>query len=243
MQLTRPIIFFDLETTGLNVQNDRIIQIGAIKLFPDGTKEEKKRFVNPTIPIPAESTAIHHIRDEDVANQPKFSEFAKNMLDWFNGCDLAGFNSNGYDIPLLSAEFERAGYLWPEKDVHWVDVYRLEQKINSHSLAGSYTRYTGKILEGAHDAMADVRATIAVFENQLQLHTDLPKTPKELDLFVQGSRIRADVAGKLVYRDGILCWAFGKHKGEPVTETRNYAKWVLGKDFPQDTKNILLSVL
>ncbi len=243
MQLQKPLVFFDLETTGVNVAKDRIVQIGAIKWSPSGEREEKNVIINPTIPIPLGASAVHGIYDKDVEDKPTFKQIAKSFATWLQGCDLAGYNSDNFDVPMLIAEFERVGVEFPESDTVFVDVLKIERLVNAHTLEATYQRYTGQPLEGAHDAMADIRATLAVLEKQLEKFEALPKVPAELDAFVRGDNVRVDFAGKLTMIEGEVCWAFGKHKGEPVAQTRGYAEWFLSKDFPSESKRHIRKIL
>jgi len=178
MTLSKPIVFFDLETTGVNTSHDKIVQIGAIKLNIDGTEEVKNVLINPTIPIPAGATAVHGISDEDVKDKPKFNQIAKSFAAWLRGCDLAGYNSDNFDIPMLIEEFSKAGVEFPEDGTSFVDVLKIERLVNSHTLGNTYKRYTGDELEGAHDALADVRATLTIFQKQLEVNSDFPEDTK-----------------------------------------------------------------
>lgn len=238
IKLERPIVFFDLETTGVSIVNDRIVQIGAIKIFPNGDKEIKNRLVNPTIPIPKESAEVHGISDEDVKDQPVFAQIAKAMFDWLKDSDLAGYNSDNFDIPLLAEEFLRVGIEYPTKDVRFIDVIKIERLVNSHRLGDTYERYTGEILENAHDALADIEATIAIFEHQVKQNEALQIPIEEIENLCQGDPDikKVDFAGKLYEENGGIYWNFGKHRGELVKETADYAKWVLGGEFASDTK-------
>ncbi|TXB62364.1 3'-5' exonuclease [Phaeodactylibacter luteus] len=239
MQLSRPIIFFDLETTGVHPENDRIVQIGAIKMSPNGETEEKNILVNPEMPIPPQASAVHGISDEMVAGKPVFRQYAKSMFDWFSGADLAGYNAVQFDIPMLAAAFRRCGLRFPEPGVHFVDVLLLERHINSHRLEAAYERYTGAALEDAHDAMADIRATLIVLQHQLKKFPNLPISPEGIAELTQGGQPRADISGRLCYQEGVLCWNFGKHRGQPVADTPSYASWFLSADFPEDAKEMV----
>ena len=243
MQLERPIIFFDLETTGTHTENDRIVQIAAIKRFPDGEIEEKNLLIKPQRHIPEAASEVHGITDEMVKEKAEFRQYAKSMFNWFAGCDLAGYNSNQFDIPMLAAEFRRCGYVFPDGDTHFVDILMIERLVNSHRLEATYKRYTGEDLEGAHDALADIRATITILYNQLKKHADLPLTPKELDTLTTGDEPRADISGKLRWVEGTLVWNFGKHRGQPVVETLDYAEWFLRADFPADAKALVQELM
>jgi DNA polymerase-3 subunit epsilon len=241
--IDRPIVFFDLETTGVSVTKDRIVQIGAIKIYPDGTREVKNRLVNPTIPIPIESSAVHGITDEDVKDEPSFRQVARGFYEWLNGCDLAGYNSDNFDIPMLSEEFSRVGFEYPTDDTSFIDVIKIERIVNSHKLGDTYKRYTGMPLENAHDAIADIEATIAIFEHQIDLDENFQLSVKEIEARCKGDTKRVDFAGKLYEENGKIYWSFGKHKGKLVSETKDYAEWVIGQDFPYNTKMHLKRII
>ena len=243
MYLHHPLIFFDLETTGVNTSKDRIVQIGAIKLLPDGSREEKNMLINSGIPIPPAATAVHGISDDDVKDAPWFRQISKAFEQWLSGCDLADYNSDNFDVPMLVEEFARADVDFPEEGTRFIDVLKIERNVNSHRLEETYRRYTGQPLDGAHDALADVRATASVFELQLERNHDLLAAVEDLDELCHGENGRVDFAGKLYEKEGQIYWAFGKHKHELVTETRDYANWVLGGDFPSETKKHLRRVL
>lgn len=240
----KPIIFFDLETTGISITQDRIVQIGAIKVMPDGTEEVKNVLINPTIPIPAAATAVHGISNEEVKDKPKFRQIAKSFAAWLQGSDLAGYNSDNFDVPMLIEEFNRVGITFPEQDTNFIDVLKIERKINGHSLGATYERYTGEELEGAHDALIDIYATIKIFNKQLELNPLLPSDAAEIESYCQGDgHKRVDFAGKLYEKEGQVYWRFGKHKNKLVKETADYANWVLGGDFPSETKACIQRVL
>ncbi|MFK7980452.1 MAG: exonuclease domain-containing protein [Saprospiraceae bacterium] len=239
----KPIIFFDLETTGVSVTKDRIVQIGAIKVMPDGSEEVKNVLINPTIPIPPGATAVHGVSDAEVKDKPKFKQIAKSFAAWLAGSDLAGYNSDNFDIPLLIEEFNRAGITFPEPETNFIDVLKIERKVNGHTLGATYKRYTGEELEGAHDALIDIYATIKIFNKQLELNPLLPSDAKEIEAFCSGDLKRVDFAGKLYEKEGLVYWRFGKHKDQLLTETTSYCKWVLGADFPSETKAQIRRVL
>lgn len=243
MKIKRPIIFFDLETTGVSVTSDRIIQIGAIKVFPDGSQDEKNVLINPTIPIPESASEVHGIYDKDVENAPLFRQISKSMLVWFEGCDLAGYNSDNFDIPMLSEEFRRVGISYPSLDVNFIDVLKIERIVNSHKLEETYKRYTGEDLDGAHDAMIDIEATREVFFRQIEKYADLPETIKGIEEMLSEGKKRIDISGKIYERDGVTYWNFGKNKDTPVLSDRNYCDWVLRSDFPSDTKDFIRKLL
>ena len=239
----KPIIFFDLETTGVSITKDRIVQIGAVKVFPDGKEEEKNVVINPTIPIPPGATAIHGISNEEVKDKPKFKQIAKSFHAWLSGCDLAGYNSDNFDIPMLIEEFSRVGMPFPEPETHFIDVLKIERKINGHTLGATYQRYTGEELEGAHDALIDIYATIKIFHKQLELNPLLPSDAAEVEAFCQGDQKRVDFAGKLYEKEGQVYWRFGKHKNQLVSTTASYNNWVLGGDFPEETKKHIRKIM
>ncbi len=212
LKLTRPIVFFDLETTGTNITHDRIVEISLIKVMPDGTEVEKTRRLNPEMPIPAEATAIHHITDEDVASEPTFRQIANSLAQMLKGCDIAGFNSNRFDIPLLDQEFQRAGVAFDLSNARFIDVQTIYHKKEPRTLVAAYRYYCDKDLEAAHSANADTRATLEVLKAQLERYDDLPDTVDALSEFASANR-NVDLAGRLIYdeqhREVIN---FGKYK-------------------------------
>lgn len=240
--LTRPIIFFDLETTGVEPLTDRIVQISAVKIHPDGTQEKKTRLINPTIPIPEEASEIHGIRAFDVENEPTFKQISKGLREFMRGCHFGGYNSNRFDIPLLAKEFERAGVQDPFTGSQFIDVFHLFCNFNRRRLEDAFMRYTNKVLSGNHDAEVDVLATIEIFESMLTEHREeLPNKIEELsqvgikfkpvDLF---SKIVVDKTGKRVFN-------FGKYKGKTVAQINfidpDYISWLLNEsDLPANTK-------
>ena len=246
-EFKKPIVFFDTETTGVDVVKDKIVQLAVIKIYPDGTEEEKTVLFNPEIPIPEEATKVHRITDDDIANEPIFSKKAKGIAQFFSGCDIAGYNSDKFDIPILSEEMNRCGIQFPEEGTLTLDCYSIEKVINSHKLSETYKRYIGKDLEGAHDASADTRATVDVFMAQVEKIKEINKSD-ELDLqeikeLYQGDKILADFAGKFYFKDGELYFNFGKHQDKMVVEERGYVNWMLNNDFPTQTKLILNNYL
>jgi len=242
LQLHNPLVFFDLETTGIDPSKDRIVQMHFIKRRPDGGEEIYAALVNPGIPISAEATEIHGIRDQDVQGERTFQEIALELMTWLSGSDLAGYNSNKFDIPLLAEEFHRAGHDYNIRDIQTIDVFLLEKKVNSHKLEETYKRYTGKSLDDAHDAGADIRATMEILDHQLARNPHLGDTIEGLGgplLTEEG----IDLAGKLKIIDGEACYTFGKHKGHPVKNHTDYARWMIDNDFPAETKRHLRAIL
>lgn len=241
LKLTRPIVFFDLETTGTNITHDRIVEISLIKVMPDGSEIEKTRRINPEIPIPAEATAIHHITDADVAGEPTFRQIAASLAQLLAGCDIAGFNSNRFDIPLLDQEFQRAGVQFDVSRARFIDVQTIYHKKEPRTLVAAYRFYCDKDLTEAHSANADTRATLEVFKAQLDKYTDLPDEVTALSEFASNNR-NVDLMGRLIYdeqhREVIN---FGKYKGKLAEEVLaadpGYYSWILQGDFSQNTKN------
>lgn len=241
LNLKRPVVFFDLETTGTNITRDRIVEISIIKVWPDGHELERTRRINPEIPIPAEATAVHHITDADVASEPTFRQLAKSLAEIFHDSDIAGFNSNRFDIPLLVEEFHRAGMAFDLTGTRFIDVQTIFHKKEQRTLSAAYKFYCGKDLEDAHSACADTRATYEVLKAQLDHYPDLKNTVPELSEYSSHTR-NVDLAGRLIYDDNrreII--NFGKYKGQPAEEVlRNdsgYYGWIMSGDFPQNTKD------
>ena len=241
LTLERPIIFFDLETTGTNVTNDRIVEISLIKVTPEGEETERTRRINPGIPIPAEATAIHHITDDDVRDEPRFEQVARSLAAIFHGCDIAGFNSNRFDIPMLKQEFDRAGVELDLTGVLFIDVQTIFHKREPRNLTAAYRFYCGKDLEQAHSANADTRATYEVLKAQLEKYSDLPRDMKALSEYTSYNR-NVDLMGLLVYDDaGRELINFGKHRGRPAADVLRtepgYFGWIMQGDFTDDTKS------
>lgn len=248
MKLQRPIVFFDLETTGVNITTDRIVQIAAIKIDVDGTRTEKTTLINPTISIPKEATEVHGITDDMVKDQPTFKQISKSLFSFFEGCDIGGYNSDVFDVPLLIQEFHRCEIEFPTWEVFFLDGLKIERIINSHKLEETFKRYTGKTLENAHDALADTQATFEVISEQIGVingdgtrNEDI--TIEQLDKFIQGDNLRFDYAGKCYMKEDVVYWSFGKNKDNPVLDDRGYLNWVLTSDFPIQTKKKLKELL
>ncbi|MDE6383297.1 MAG: 3'-5' exonuclease [Paramuribaculum sp.] len=241
LNLTRPIVFFDLETTGTNITSDRIVEISILKIWPDGTELERTRRVNPGMPIPAEATAVHHITDEDVAGEPSFSQIAKSLAQIFTDCDIAGFNSNRFDVPLLIEEFHRAGIALNLSGIRFVDVQTIFHKKEQRTLTAAYRFYCDKDLEDAHSASADTRATYEVLMAQLDRYPDLSNDIAELSEYSSHTR-NVDFAGRLIYDDkGVEIINFGKYKGrvaeEVLRKDPGYYSWIMQGDFARNTKD------
>ena len=244
MNITRPIVFFDLETTGLDLSTDRAVSIATLKIDLEGKTEEKKILINPEMDIPKEASDIHGITNEMVADAPTFKQISKSLFSYFENCDIAGFNSDYYDVPLLMKEFSRCGIDFPTWELNLVDVLKFERMLNSNKLGEVYLRYTGKELEGAHDAMNDIKATFEILMCQLEKHGKNDLTPQEIDLRCQGERKRFDLSGKTYLNaNGEVCWSIGKNANNPVTKDTAYLNWVLKSDFPEETKAKLRTLL
>lgn len=247
LKLNRPIIFFDIEATGLNVASDRIVELCYIKLYPNGKEEVKTQRFNPGLHISAEASSVNGIYDEDVANCPRFKEKAAELAQTFTGCDLAGFNSNHFDIPLLVEEFIRAGVDFDITGAKFVDVQGIFHKMEKRDLTSAYKFYCNKNLEDAHTAEADTRATLEVLEAQLDRYADtLQNDVTFLANFSRRNR-NVDLAGRIVYNDqGVETINFGKYRGRAVSEVLQrdpgYFSWIMQGDFTQNTKQAFMRI-
>jgi DNA polymerase III subunit epsilon len=239
LQLLRPIVFFDLETTGLHFTNDRIVEICMVKIKPDMSRESKTKYINPEIPIPAVTTAIHGITDEMVANAPTFKQAANEIRQFMEGSDWAGYNSNKFDIPFLMEQFLRIGLNWDISDKRFVDVQHVFHKKEPRNLAAAYKFYCNKSLENAHSAEYDVNATIDVFMAQLQMYPDIEPSVEGVIKFT-GQEVIVDFAKRMVMQNGVEVFNFGKHKGKPVAtifkNEPSYYDWMMKGDFAEHTK-------
>lgn len=243
MKFSRPVIFFDLETTGTDIIRDRIVEISILKYFPDsGATECRTWRVNPGRPIPPEATNVHHITDEDVKNEPQFKDIANELARIFQDCDIAGFNSNKFDLPLLYEEMSRAGVVLDYRKVNLIDVQTIFHKKEPRNLSAAYRFYCQKPLEGAHSAQADIMATFEVFMAQLEKYKDLPSTVEELSEYT--SYKYADLMGRFVRdENNKIRVNFGKYKGKLLTDVLrtdpSYYTWMINGDFARDTKRVL----
>lgn len=256
LNLKRPLAFFDLETTGVNLANDRIVEISILKVFPDGSEESKTHRVNPEMPIPPESTFFHGIYDEDVKDAPTYRQVAAEIAEFFGDADLAGYNSNKFDIPMLMEEFLRAGVDFSLEGRHFVDVQNIFHQMEQRTLKAAYRFYCDKNLDNAHSAEADVLATYEVLKAQLERYEGkewenragevsqpVVNDVEALHKFTNLSQ-PVDFAGRLVYNEeGQETFNFGKHKGLPVEEVferePSYYSWMMNGDFPLYTKKCL----
>ena len=246
LNLSKPICFFDLETTGINITNDRIVEISILKVHPNGKEETYTQRVNPTIPIPPHVTLVHGISDEDVANEPQFKEISKVVHNMIKDSDLAGFNSNRFDIPLLAEEMLRADVDFDMKNTQSVDVQTIFHKMEKRTLSAAYKFYCDKELEDAHSAQADTLATYEVLKAQLDRYEELENDTSFLAEFSSRKKF-ADFAGFIAFdKDGQECFSFGKHKGKRVTDVLEtepgYFGWLLNADFPLYTKKVLTAI-
>ena len=246
LNLTKPICFFDLETTGINITTDRIVEISILKVFPNGKEERKTWLVNPQVPIPKEVTAIHGITDADVADKPSFKEIAKDVYSMIKDSDLGGFNSDRFDIPLLAEEMLRADVDFDMKNRLSIDVQTIFHKMEQRTLSAAYRFYCNKELEGAHGAEADTNATYEVLKAQIEKYKEIENDTKFLAEFSTRKQF-ADFAGFISYnKKGEECFAFGKHKGKLVTEVLEtepgYFGWLINADFPLYTKKVLTAI-
>lgn len=246
LKLTKPMCFFDLETTGVNITSDRIVEISILKVFPNGKEERHTWKVNPEMPIPPETTAVHGISDEDVKDAPTFKQLAKDIHNLIKDSDLAGFNSNRFDIPLLAEEMLRVDMDFDMKSRVAVDVQTIFHKKEQRTLSAAYKFYCNESLENAHSAEADTVATYEVLKAQLDKYEDLENDAKFLAEFSSRKKF-ADFAGFLIYnKEGQECFSFGKHKGKLVTDVLEqepgYFGWILNADFPLYTKKVLTAI-
>lgn len=238
MRITKPIITFDTETTGVNTSEDRIIQIAAIKRYPDGKIEEKNYLINPEREIPEEATSVHGITNEMVAKAPIFKQMAIAMKEWFKDSDISGFNTDSFDCNIMLSEMERCGLSFLDWNCNFVDVMKLYRHFYPNTQEAIYERFFGEKLENAHDALADCRASDRILEKIINDNFEEETTPEQIDLLLQGERTRVDFAGKM-YKDkeGVVRWAFSKNVDKPVLADTGFINWVMSNDFPKDTKN------
>ncbi len=246
LKLKRPIIFFDLETTGVDTSKDRIVEISMVKIMPDGERITKTRRINPQMAIPASSSAIHGIYDEDVKDCPTFAQVARSLAQFVEGCDFGGFNSNRFDMPVLVEEFLRAGVDVDFKRRSFVDVQNIFHKKEQRTLVAAYKFYCDKDLEDAHSAEADTLATYEVFLAQLERYDDLPGDIESLAEFSTHNKT-ADFAGRILFDDnGVEVFGFGKYRGESVLAVFDrepgYYSWMMNGDFPLYTKRVITEI-
>jgi DNA polymerase-3 subunit epsilon len=247
LTLSRPIVFFDLETTGLNPATDRIVEMALVKMLPNGERETWVKRLNPGMPIPAETTAIHGIRDADVADAPAFRQVAKELLAWIKGCDFGGYNAARFDLPLLVEEFLRAGVPVDFTASRMVDVQKIFFKMEQRTLSAAYKFYCGKTIENAHSAEVDIMATIEVLEAQLDRYEDISHDVAGLHNFLYDEEELVDYARTMVRREGQVLFNFGKYKGQRVedvfTQNPSHYDWMMKGDFSLHTKQKISEIL
>lgn len=245
LQLNKPICFIDLETTGINVSLDKIVEIAIIKILSDGTKQIKRKLVNPEMPIPKGASDVHGITDEMVKDAPNFKQIANEVKQFIEGADMAGYNSNRFDIPMLNEEFLRAGIPIDLESRKLVDVQKVFHMMEQRTLSAAYKFYCDKILEDAHSAEADAMATYEVLEAQLQKYPQIGNTVEAVVKFTGEEHI-VDFARRLVFENGVETFNFGKHKGKPVVqvlkEEPQYYDWMMKGDFALHTKQKLTEI-
>jgi len=245
LTLTRPLIFLDLETTGTDTANDRIVEISLVKLYPDKREEINTFRINPGIPIPAEASAIHGITDEDVKDKPTFTELAEILLGILSNSDLCGYNLIKFDFPLLRMEFARNNIGFNILGVNLIDPMRIFMKNEPRDLNAALQFYCNETLVKAHSAEADTIAAKKILLAQIEKYEDVPGTVSALSAYCAEEQKRnADITGKLVYNENNeIVFGFGKHKGQRVIDNADYGGWMLGSDFAEDTKALLRQIL
>lgn len=259
LNLQNPLAFFDLETTGINVVKDRIVEICIIKIMPDGSSITKHDVINPTIPIPKEVTEIHGISDKDVADKPTFAQVAQDYSSFLEKCDMAGFNSNKFDVPLLAEEFARAGIDFEIKGRQFIDIQNIFHKMEPRNLSAAYKFYCNKDLENAHTAEADTRATYEIMLAQIQRYQDVDYKDKDGNVSkpVQNDvkklsefsfyNKNADLVGQIIFdKNNVEVFNFGKNKGKSVESVfkaePQYYDWMMKSDFPNYTKKVITAI-
>lgn len=246
LNLKKPIIFFDLETTGLDLTKDRVIELSYIKVYPNGKEEEKTLRFNPEIPIKPDAMKVHGITDEELKDKPTFKSVAKELARTFQGCNVAGFNSNRFDVPLLLEEFYRADVDIDRKNMKFIDVQTIFHKMEPRTLAAAHVFYCGCEIENAHSANADTKATYEVLKAQLDRYPELQNDMEYLADFSSFNK-NVDFSGRFIYNEtGEEVINFGKYKGRLVEEVfakePNYYNWMMDGDFSYDTKAIARSI-
>jgi DNA polymerase-3 subunit epsilon len=246
LNLKKPLVVLDLETTGVSIASDRIVELSAMKVSPGGEEEWLTMRLNPGIPISPEATRVHGITDADVANEPHFKDVAKRIASFLEGCDLAGFNSMKFDIPILCEEFLRVNVDFDPARHRYVDVQVIFHKKEQRTLSAAYKFYCERELENAHSARADAAATYEILKAQLDRYPDLENDIEKLSSFSAFNN-NADLAGRIVFNEqNIEVFNFGKHKGKPVAqvfrEEPSYYSWMMNGDFPLNTKQVLTAI-
>ncbi|MBO5721555.1 MAG: 3'-5' exonuclease [Lentisphaeria bacterium] len=246
--LERPLVFFDIESTGTNPYRDRIVEIAVIKVMPDGSREDVVRRINPTIPIPEGASAVHGIYDADVADAPTFDVIAHNLFNYLDNCDLAGYNIVKFDVPMLQEEFKRCGLVLDMKERKLIDVFNIFCRLYPRTLSAAYEFFCGGNLEDAHSALADTDATVSVLLGQLAKH---PELPREMAGLAEFSAARdadfVDSEGRLKFSGSEVVVNFGKNSGRRLrdlaVEDPGFLRWMLRSDFSDEVKNIIQKAL
>ena len=246
LQLTRPVAFIDLETTGINLATDRIVEIAIVKLTPDNTRVVKRKLINPQMPIPKGASDVHGITDDMVKDAPSFKQVANEVRQFLDNCDLAGYNSNRFDIPLLVEEFLRSGLAFDVADRHLLDVQKVYHMMEPRTLSAAYKFYCDKNLENAHSAEADAIATCEILEAQLEKYPQIGNSVESVMKFA-GIEPIVDFARRFIMENGVEIFNFGKHKGKPVVDVLKlepqYYDWMMKGDFAMHTKQKLTEIL
>lgn len=248
LEFDRPIAFIDVETTGLNVSSDRIVELTILKIYPDGNEELKSHRINPGIPIPAEATDIHGITDEDVVDEPHFQQYSRSICAFLDGCDIGGFGVKRFDLPILEAEFKRVGVEFSRRGRRILDTLIIYHKLHPRDLAAAYKEYCGSELENAHTSGGDARAAAEILEAQLRIHTELPRDVAGLCEFCDGEEAnRVDAEGRFIWSEGEAIFTFGKYKGQSlksvVSMDEEYIEWLARADFSLEIKEIAINAL
>jgi DNA polymerase-3 subunit epsilon len=245
LELKKPLAIFDLETTGINIGSDRIIEIAIIKLLPDGTRQVKRKLLNPEMPIPPGATEVHGITNEMVKDAPTFKQAANEIKQFIDGCDLGGYNSNRFDVPILMEEFLRVGIEIDLKENRLIDVQRIFHQMEQRTLSAAYKFYCNKNLDGAHSAEIDATATLEVLHAQVERYPQLGNSIESI-LKATGEEQIVDFARRFIMENGKEVFNFGKHKGRPVADVLRqepqYYDWMMKGDFPLHTKQKLSEI-
>ncbi|MBY0347741.1 MAG: 3'-5' exonuclease [Hydrotalea flava] len=246
IQLNKPVATIDLETTGINIGTDKIVEIAIVKIMPDGTRQVKRKLINPGMPIPKGASDVHGITDEMVKNAPTFKQVANEIKQFIGNADLCGYNSNRFDIPMLIEEFSRSGLDFSIEGRKFIDVQKIFHLKEQRTLSAAYKFYCNKQLDGAHGAEVDAMATWEILEAQVERYPDIGKTTDELAKF-SGEDDMVDFARRFIKVNGVEVFNFGKHKGKPVTqvlkEEPQYYDWMMKGDFPMNTKQKFTEIL
>ena len=242
--LNKPLIFLDFETTGLNPECDRIVELTYLKVNPDGTKEKKSERINPVIPISSGATEVHGITDEDVKDKPTFKQYSKGLIGFFSGCDIAGYNIKRFDLPMLKAEFKRVGIDFDIEQFNVVDAMTIFHAMEPRDLSAAYKKYCGEELEDAHSSSADVTATMGILDAQVKYYSQLPNNVESLHEFCHPKQPDwIDEDGKLISTENGVAFGFGKYRDRLISEVAaddsKYLEWILTSDFSDQIKDFV----